>query len=141
MAVANRYRGNALVMQWIYSGGTVLLSGDQKKLDIDRNIDLIDATAGNISDKEYLAGIKDWSLKISLADTGAAGSAILAAVIEGTFGTLLYGPQGTATGKPKGGIYGVVKSHKISVPFDDAVSIDLEIQKSGVALFDYGSVW
>lgn len=139
MAIANRYRGKDLVIQWIYSGGTVTLNGDYTKFDVERSIDLIDATAGNSLDKEYINGVKDGTAKVTFADTGTSGSAVAAAVVEGTAGSLIYGSQGTATGKPKGGFVAIVKSHKFSEPYDDMVTLEIEFQKNGAMLFDYGS--
>lgn len=141
MAIANRYRGNALILQWIYSGGTVQIQGDYTKFDVDRSIDLIDATAGNALDKEYINGIKDGSAKLSIFDTANAGTAVASSLVEGTAGTLIYGPQGTATGKPKWGFQAIVKSHKFSEPFDDAVTLDAEFQKTGAMLYDYGTTF
>lgn len=141
MSVGNRYRGKDLVVQWIWSGGTVTATGDQTSFDVDRSIDLLDATAGNVSDKEYINGLKDGTATLKIYDTGAAGSALAAALVEGNAGTLLYGTQGTTAGKPKAGFAAITKSHKLTEPFDKVVEIEVQFQKSGAMLYDYGSVW
>lgn len=143
MTAATRYRGgNGFVAQWIYSGGTVTLSGDYTTFDVSRSIDLIDVTAGNDQDKNFIAGIKDGDASLTFYDTtGTGGSALLAALAEGTAGTLLYAPLGTATGKPKRGFPAISKGCKEKYPYDKAVEISTDFQKSGAILFDYNAVW
>jgi hypothetical protein len=142
MAIANRYRGKDLVIQWIYPGGTIILTNDFTKFDVDRQIDLLDASASNTLDKEYINGLKDATAKLDLFDiTTAAGTVLAAALVEGTAGTLIYGPQGTATGKPKAGFAAITKSLKHSLDIGNPVSLASEFQKTGAFLYDWGTTF
>jgi hypothetical protein len=128
MAIANRYRGKDLVIQWIYPGGTIILTND--------------ASASNTLDKEYINGLKDATAKLDLFDiTTAAGTVLAAALVEGTAGTLIYGPQGTATGKPKAGFAAITKSLKHSMDIGNPVSLASEFQKTGAFLYDWGTTF
>jgi hypothetical protein len=144
MSILNRQRGNNLTAYWVYGAGpsTVVVTGDYTKFDVDRSSDLIDATAGNAGDHEYLASLRDASAKLTFFDTGTQsglGTALGAALEDGTPGSLFWGHMGTNTGKPKFGFAGFVKSAKHSVAPGDAQSIDAEFQKSGAMLFSWGS--
>lgn len=94
------FSGSALVMQWIWSGGTVSLNADYRKCNISPGVDVIETTAGSDARKGKLPTVKDAKASIELVgQTG--GTAMLAALAEGVTGTLIVGPEGTATNKPK----------------------------------------
>jgi len=98
--MATRFVANAAVIQWIWSGGTITLQGDYRKLDLDPGVKEAIATAGTDAREQRLPTIKDFKASAQLvADVG--GTAMLAALAEGVVGTLIAGPEGTAVGKPK----------------------------------------
>ena len=140
-----KYRGSGLIVEWINPLGTVIMATPQTNLDVARDCDLIDVSSGNDADHEFITGLKKGTATLKFFDdttTGATGgTAIAAAMVEGTYGTLLWGPQGTVTGKPKGGMTAYVKSLKHQIPFDKAIDLEIAFEKSGALLFDFGSSW
>ena len=142
MALANRYRGGeGLVIQWITTAGTFTLHDDYTTLDVDRSIDLIEVTAGQEADKSYVAGIKDGTAKLTYFAQSTGGTLIENNVVEGTAGTFIYSPRGTAAGKPKRGWAAFTKSYADKFPFDEAAETSLEFQKTGPVLYNASSTW
>lgn len=141
MTVGNRYRGNGLVVVWTTASGTTVITGDQTEMSPDRTADMVDISAGNDAAKSYLASLKDSKFTLKVFDTAAGGSAMMAQLIEGSAGTLSWGPQGSVAGKPKFAVGALVESLKSSIPFDKAVMMDIGFQGSGTFISDYGAVW
>ena len=136
MSIANRYTGKDVYATFVCPAGTITLTGDQRSLSVSREIDLVDVTAGSEADKSYIATIKDGTAEMEFMDQGSVLAAGLeAAMPEGTSGTLLYAPQGTASGKPKRGFGAIVKSLSVEYPYSDAVTYKVSFQKSGSLLF------
>lgn len=143
MPLANRYRGGeGFWAQFAGDAGTVIFSGEYTTFDVDRNIDMIEVTAGNETDGGYIKGIKKGSASLKYYDnTGTVGTNMEAAFTEGAYGTLLYGPQGTVATKPKRGFACFVKSFKAGYPNDDKVELEVEFEKNGAVLFGAAAVW
>lgn len=101
--MAEFYGGSASI-QWVYSGGTAALNGNYRQVQYNPEVELLEITAGADAAKSYLAAQKSGQVVVSgLIDTGGTigNVAGTAALVEGTGGTLILGPQGTATGLPK----------------------------------------
>jgi hypothetical protein len=141
MAQSDRYLGNAWYGTWVYSGGTVTLNGDQTAFTVERSADMVDMTAGSEASKAYLASLKDSKFGYTRYDTGNNGSAVAAALREGTSGTLTWGPQGNTAGKPKFVIAAIVDSHKVQYPYSDKVMLEVNFQGSGAFISDYGTTF
>jgi hypothetical protein len=136
MSIANRYTGKDLYAEFICAAGTIVLTGDQRSLSVDREVDLADITAGNESDKSYLATIKDGTAEMEILDQASAvGTGLEAAMPEGTSGTLIYAPKGTTGGYPKRGWAAYVKSLSVEYPYSDVVAYRLSFQKTGAVLY------
>lgn len=136
MAIANRYTGQNLYAEFICAAGTIALSGDQRSLTVDREVDVVDITAGSETDKSYLATLKDGTAEIEVLDQASvAATGLEAAMPEGTSGTLIYAPQGTASTKPKRGFAAIVQSLSVEYPYSDVVVYTISFQKSGTLLF------
>lgn len=136
MTIANRYTGKDLYAEFICSAGTIALTGDQRSLTVDRESDTVDVTAGSEADKSYLASLKDGTASIEVLDQGSIGATGLeTALPEGTTGTLIYAPQGTASTKPKRGWAAIVKSISVEFPYSDVVVYKIDFQKSGSVLW------
>lgn len=133
--MANKFSGSALYIEWVYSGGTVVLSGQQRSVQLSPSIDLIDGTAGDDADKEYLNGPKDatvsYSGLMSKIGDSPTYTEVEEAVVEGVHGTLLFGPEGTTTASRKYTIPAIAQGPQINMPYDDAVEISVEFQKNG----------
>lgn len=142
MSIPNRYTGKDLYAKFTCSAGTIALTGDQRSLSVDREIDTVDITAGSEVDKSYLGTIKDGTAEVEVMDQGGvAATDFEAALPEGTTGTLEYGPKGTATGKPKRGFGALVKSVSVAYPYSDAVVSTISFQKSGAVLYSGTSTY
>lgn len=136
--MSNKFSGSALYMDWVYAGGTVVLSGQQRTVSITPSVDLHDSTAGDDADKDYLAGVKDAVISyqgvMSAVGDSPSYTDVEDALVEGTSGTLTVGPEGTAVGKRKYTVPAISQGPQMSFPYDDIVEIANEFQKSGGAL-------
>lgn len=136
MAEGDRITGPNLWIGWIYdtgggTAGTVVLSGDQRSLSYTREMETADATAGADGARVYKSTIKNFSASSDAMYTGTSGSAVFSAIGLGSEGTLVFAPQGTAAGKPKGGGPMICTNQSMEIPFDDMVTISLEFQGQG----------
>lgn len=130
MAGELEFSGSALVCKWIYSGGTVTLSGDQRTVTITPSINLINATAGSDADEAYILGTKDATASYSgVAQQG--GTATEDALIEGTQGTLEIYPEGNTSGKRKYSMPAISMGPRYNFPYADVVELSVDFQKNG----------
>jgi len=144
MASAGQYVGSSWYGTWITSGGTFVLSGNQTMFGTERTVDTVEVTAGSDTQKAYLPTVTDNKFSYAYYDAGtaaAAGTALAAQLKPNTSGTITFGPQGTATGKPKYQIAAVVTSQKIEYAFDAAALFEVEFLGSGSWVLDHGSAW
>lgn len=132
------FSGSALYLAWIYSGGTVTLHGDFRSFDWTPSLALIDSTAGSDSFREYIPGIGEGGDIALSCVMQASGTALITALARGNQGTILYGPEGTATGKPKSTIPAISKGPAYSQPYDDVVEFKVAWQQSAV---EVNSTW
>lgn len=142
MAIADRYTGLVWYGNFVTTSGTAVLSGDQKTFEWSTETDMIDSSGGSVGSKEYLSGINDGNAKLTAYDTllSAAGSALAKQCAEGVFGTITWGPLGTATGKPKYARAARVKSLKVGYPFDGDVMREVEFQFTGPWISNYDTL-
>ncbi|GAB4528761.1 MAG: hypothetical protein OHK0046_48020 [Anaerolineae bacterium] len=137
----SRYTGKDL---WIQFDGQVV-SANYRALGVERGVDTEDATAGNEEDKSYIPTLRDVSGSMTLVvndDTG--GTATARKFYEGKKGTLLWGDQGTAAGKPKYGCEVIITSVSDPVEYAALRVREISWQRTGPWLFDYitlGSVF
>lgn len=136
MSLANRYVGKDLYAEFICSAGTIALTGDQRTLTVDREVDLVDITAADEADKSYIATLKDGSAEVEVLDQASvSATGFEAAMPEGTSGTLLYAPKGTTGGNPKRGFAAIVNSIGVEYPYADVAVYRISFQKNGSVLF------
>ena len=124
------FSGSSLYLAWVWSGGTVTLHGDFRKFDWNPSLSLIDSTAGSDSFREFIPGIGEGGDITLEAVMQQGGTALLTALARGNQGTLLYGPEGTAVGKPKSTIPAISKGPAYSQPYDDVVTLKVGFQQS-----------
>ncbi len=133
--MANKFSGSALYMEWVYSGGTVVLSGQQRSVSLSPSVDMHDATAGDDADKVYLPGTKDAVVSyqglMSQIGDSPSYTDVENALVEGTQGTLVIGPEGTQSTERKYTIPAISQGPNLNFPYDDVVEIACEFQKSG----------
>lgn len=123
------YSGTALYVAWVSAGGTTVLTGDHRTFTYTPSVDMIDATAGGDTSKVYIPNLKDGQCSVSLV-AQAAGTAIQNALVEGTSGTLLVGPEGTVSTKQKMTIPAISMGVKWNVPYNDVVELTCDFQQA-----------
>lgn len=126
-------------------GGTVI-SGDQRKIDWESSVSLIDTTAGADVAESHVKGTSSATINIEWLEDSlvAAGSATARALAEGNSGTLTWGPRGTATGNPKYTCVATVDTNGQDAPYDDVLMKKASLTRNGdwIANFDtLGSVY
>jgi len=126
------FAGSALYLGWVYSGGTVQLETDFRNFSWTPTLNWIDATAGADSYEELLpsygTGVEIPVTMVLQQD----GTALLAAIARQTAGTLVYGPEGTATGKQKYLIPATSSGPQFNQPFDDIVELTANFRQTSV---------
>ena len=124
------YSGSALYFGWIYSGGTVVLSGDQRSVGFTPSVEFADTTAGSDARKGRLVTVKDAA--VSYAGVAqSAGTALEDALVEGTQGTIILGPEGTAAGHRKYTIGAFSQGAKFNYPYSGVVEITCDFIGDG----------
>lgn len=124
--------GKSLYLQF----GSTNISGEQRTFDVSEMQETADVTAGADNYRNFANTVKtiEATAEIIMKEHSTGGSAILAALSLGTGGTLIWGPEGTATGKPKKGFYATLVDFSQAIPFDDAYTVKLKFQMAGTAL-------
>lgn len=110
--------------------GSTTLSQDYRTFSAPEDVSLVDASAGNDTNRTYLAALKDGKASIELVPQ-AGGTAIWNAVAPGTSGTLEWAPEGTATGKQRHYVTAIVMSREPSFPYADLPIYKVDWQFSG----------
>lgn len=131
MAPTQRLTGKNLYVGFIDGSGTATISGDQTAFDTGLEQETVDASAGSDDWRVFLPTMKNGSFKLETYYKGTNGTATLARLEMGDAGTLLWGPEGTATGKPKWGIPVLVTKNDYSFPFDNLIKVTIEFQQQG----------
>jgi len=134
MAVANRYVGKDLQVNFDTGGGTQILSGDQTEFSVSWTIQGADVTAATDGGVEEKPTLEDISASLTIFHTGSGGTAVWQAVRPGVEGTILFGPKGTAAGQPKASFRAYIQSKPISVPFNEGVVRAVEIRGQGTMI-------
>lgn len=124
------FSGSALYGDWVWSGGTVVLSGNQRTCNVSPTVDYIDTTSGSDPRKTRLVSLKDvtasWSMLYQVG-----GTALEDALAEGNQGTLNVYPEGTATGKRKYIIGAFSNGPKVNMPYADVVEMTVDFTGNG----------
>lgn len=136
MAVANRYVGDNVVVLFDTGGATYTLTGDQTSWSVSWTIQSADVTAGTDGGVEEKPTLQDITSSLTTFHLGTAGTAVWAAVYPGVEGTIRYGPQGTASGKPKGQFRAFVQSKPIEIPFNEGVTRQVDFRGLGTMIAD-----
>lgn len=124
--------------------GSTLLNGSQRSFDVKETMDQADSTAGSDSYRNFVNTVKTIEVDAEIiVQDGTAGSALRAALVPGSQGTLIWGVEGTAAGKPKKGFFATVSDSSESIPYDDVLLIKAKFTMAGTALAfnGYSSVW
>jgi hypothetical protein len=117
---------------YVAFGGTEL-QADYRSLELATEVGLVDASAGSDANRTYLPTLKDGTAELTLvaqAD-GVGATAPRQLCAEGESGTLEWGPEGDAAGKPRRYVDAIVSSFEERVPYDDLVEFRITFQFSG----------
>ena len=115
----------------------VQISGDQRSLSFDESINIIDTTAGADTDESHVTGTRSATISLTVLYAGTDGSAAEQVLYAGNSGTLTWGPEGTASGKPKYSCVATCDGMSPNFPFDGEVTFDASFTKNG----DWLSHW
>jgi hypothetical protein len=122
--------GPIMVLQWIYSGGTINFAQDERSVSWTPSVEFVDATAGADTVRKRLATFKDATASVALVDqTNGQGTA--SALDAGVSGTLIVGPEGSATGKRKITFPSFSQGAKYNWPFDNIAEITCDFVANG----------
>ncbi len=128
------YTGKNLDVKWYpSSGGTIDLSGDYRSLSYKPTIGKVSSTAGSDNFESYLMTTKDTVLDYT-GVMQTAGTALEDALTEGTFGTLIVGPEGTASGKRKYIVPAYAMGGNFNYQYKETVEIACQFQGSGTRI-------
>lgn len=128
-----KYTGTALYVTY---GGTVL-TGEHRKFDWDYKGDVDDVTAGADVDKEYITTHRDASGSMMIVDTGTDMAGIRSVLYPLNSQTLIFAPNGTATGMPKYQCEAILTDVKSGYPYDGHTEIEFSWQKTGAWTANY----
>ena len=98
--MAEYVSGSTMVLNWIWSGGTTALAADYRNVTWSPSIAYTETSAGSDTNVGRLTTLKDATASIELVNA-TGGTALYAALAPGVSGTLIIGPEGTATNKRK----------------------------------------
>ena len=123
--------GQAGTIQWITSGGTFAMNADFRTVNFTPSVAYADVSAGNDTQVGRLPTLKDAVASISLVKQ-AGGTALVAQLQPGQAGTLIIGPEGTATGKQKITLPAYCDGAKTGAPYADVATLDVGFSGSSV---------
>lgn len=127
-----KYSGAALYLE--FAGGNI--SATRRTLDVTHNMETADSTSGSDAYRNFVTTVKmlEASVEILGLTHSTGGSAQVVALQPGALGTLIWAPEGTATGKPKWGAYMMLSEISPSYPFDNVVVYKGKFVMAGTAL-------
>jgi hypothetical protein len=130
----NEFAGSALYAQWISTtpAGTVLISTESRNFNYAPSLSFIDATAGADAATRRIAHMKDGQVTVTHLMQSDLGTPQMNSLAEGAVGTLTWGEAGSAAGKPKHAMACICMGTRISVPYNDVVSLDTTFQQNSV---------
>lgn len=131
------FTGSAL---YVAFGGTVA-QANYRSFEPSSEIGLEDGSAGADVGRTKLSTLKDGNASLTLRSiAGTAGTAMWIGWVEGASGTLVWGPQGTATGSVKGSVYATIASRNTPMEYDQVAEWTFEFEYNDAAGVAY-STW
>lgn len=128
--MTTEFTGKDLVLSWIYSGGTVAMNADYRSVTWAPAVDMVDTTAGADTTRTRIATIIDATATVNLV-AQTDGTALRTALAAGTGGTLIIGPEGTATNKRKISMPAICAGATYEFPYADVVTISATFNANG----------
>jgi hypothetical protein len=125
------YSGAGLYANWIWSGGTIVMSADYRTMNYTPSVDLYEDTAGADTAKSYIAGVKSGQATFTGVDQSGTMVAWGTALMEGQSGTLIIGPEGTVAGKRKITIPAICQGAPVTWPYNNVCELNVTWQQNG----------
>jgi len=122
--------GPTMVLNWIYSGGTISLAGDYRTCTWSPSVAYVDSSAGSDLYVQRLTALKDATASVTLV-AQTAGTVLTTALLPGVGGTLVIAPEGTATGKRKISFPSYSDGASVDFPYSDIVAISCGFTGNG----------
>lgn len=123
-----KYSGSALYAE--FAGQDI--SGEYRSLTVNDGVNLINVEAGSDQYEEVIKGIRKIESSMSIMwEDDTQGSAVQAALEPGAYGTLTFAPLGTASGQPKYSFACYVQDANPSMPYQDALTLDITFKANG----------
>lgn len=128
------FTGQNMVLQWIYTGGTATISGDYRKFDFPPARDLVESSAGSDTGRTDIATL--WNYTCALTAVMQTGGTVLEdALVSGTNGTIICGPEGTASGKRKYTIPAMSLGANFNFQYDQVVELNCSFKSQGAPTY------
>lgn len=125
---------------YVTFGGTAL-QADYRSFEPESEIGTEDGSAGADVGRTYKTTLKDGKASYKARSiSGTSGTPEWITLAEGAQGTLVWGPEGTASGKIKGSVYAILNSRKLPNEYDKVAEWTFEFQFSDAAGVVY-STW
>ena len=131
------FSGSSLVVLWVQAAATTTLTGDHRNFTFTPSIDYVDETAGADDHKKRLSGVKDSTATFEAvlqAGSGAGGTSTYAPLVEGTYGSIVWSPEGTAGGKSKWTWPCYSGGAAFATPYADVTTVTVNFQGNGTAV-------
>lgn len=122
--------GPTMVLNWIYSGGTLSLAGDYRTVSWNPSVAYSETSAGSDTHVGRLTALKDATAAVTLV-AQTAGTQVNAALAPGVGGTLIIQPEGTATNKRKITFPCYSDGAAYEHPYNDIVAISVGFTGNG----------
>jgi hypothetical protein len=141
------FRGDKLIVQWIHGAGTLAITSQYRTLAVEQMVDTIDASAGTASAKKYILGLDDVTMELGYVVQDAEGTATTVArraLAVKSYGTLTWGPEGSAVGLPKYSCPAWITTVSEESKYDGLQERSVSFQRNGawITHFDgLGSTW
>jgi hypothetical protein len=117
-------------ISFIWSGGTAALQTDYRAAAVQSGVGLVESTAGADPHDQWLPTTANGEFTLTVLHAG--GTAIWTALAPGNQGTVIVGPQGTATGSIKHTIPAVVMTRNGEYPYKDVATIVVTMRETNI---------
>ena len=109
------------------------ISSDFREWKDSGEMGLVDASSGADTARTYLKTLMEGTatLKALYQTDGTAATYVYNLCAEGAEGSLVIGPEGNHSGKPKKTVNAIVKQRERSIPYKDVVELTIDFQFSG----------
>ena len=126
------YAGSSLVATWTSGTASVALAGDFRTVTYTPTLSFYDATSGSDTSVKRITGMADGAASFAgVMGTGGitGGTTGFTFLKEGSYGTLVVQPEGTAVGKVKLTLPCISLGIKWNIPYNNIVEYSIDFQQ------------